>query len=709
MQDSRTSKAFRKIMNRECRDWSTEQQAANGRRAAAERKPQGIGGGDVGRRPRHSSKQLAPQRVMPDDATLAGVTLDTPFVLQQGALVVAMSAGFALLEVGSVSVRNTQNILFKNLLSPTLAAVCFWLCGYTFAFGNSCGAEHESGFIGGSCYWGMAEGMWLTAPSAQLSSAGNSSLAADWRHTLPMPDAQWYASWFFHWAFCATASTIVSGAVAERIHLTVYAVITVALTSLIYPVVAHWVWAGDGWAHANAAAGRLFDVGVVDFAGGGVVHMVGGVAALVSAWMIGPRHGRFVKHYHVDGHWYAKTAEQPLTRNAGVQWMEVVESAETASGEEWRPVEYPFDLVKLDEAGKLEEQGSRWVPNSFPSNSSTFQTFGTLILWFGWYGFNCGSTMGVTGGQSAVAAKVAVTTTLSAAGGALSAGSLSALQDDFQDLSAMSNGLLAGLASITACCAVVEPWAAFVVGIVGGALFFYSARLLDRLRIDDVVLAVPVHLVCGGWGLVSVGIFASPLSYAAAFPKAGNLSCGVLYAGAYGCDLAGSQLAAQLVFVVAVASWVGSTTLALLFCCKLVFARFVVDSMGNKFTGSNSGFRSPLAYDRLAQMYGIDMMKHGGLSGAELMTVHKSGEEAESDPRPVNTLESVGPATMASAGQILSSWPPVSRRPTVSQLQMTTISASQVGGLFPTHAISAVPDMLLSPMRSPTPTTPTQP
>lgn len=405
----------------------------------------------------------------------------------------------------------------------------------------------------------------------------------------------------------------------------------------MYPVVVHWVWSADGWASAQKSKpqddpGKLFGVGVIDFAGAGVVHMVGGLTALISASMIGPRHGRFVRHYLLDGHWYARTADQPLTQDAGVKWMEIVQSDSTAAGEEWRPVQYSFDLVHAEEKGTLEAQGTRWRSNRFPSQSSTFQTFGTLILWFGWYGFNCGSTLAVSNGGATVAAKVAVTTTLAAAGGALGASATNYIKEDMQDLGTMSNGLLAGLVSITAGCSVVEPWAALLIGVIGGVIYYYSVLILERLRVDDVVLAAPVHLSCGMWALFAAAIFASPLSYAASYQGAGKLSCGLLYAGAYGCDSAGAQLAAQLVYMVAILAWVGGTMSLLLCICHYMYARYATDSYGNSWRAGRPDFPYPLAYDRLAQMYGIDILQHGGDSGAEVIEQGLPPLCAQSDP-----------------------------------------------------------------------------
>ena len=277
----------------------------------------------------------------------------------------------------------------------------------------------------------------------------------------------------------------------------VYVIITIFLTGFIYPVVVHWGWSGDGWASAFAGDKRdlLFGVGVVDFAGSGIVHMVGGVAAFVAAVFIGPRHGRFVKHFQMDGHWYAKTVDQPLVEMTDLKWMEIVEDADSPSGETWKGAS--TDAIReLDtrfHGAGADALETRTRQNNFPAQSSTFATLGCMILWFGWYGFNCASTLGISGGYSGIAAKVAVTTTLAAAGGAITAGALTSLLEGLQDLSAMSNGILAGLVSITAPCSATEPWAALVIGCIGGVVYFFGVKLLEKFLIDDVVLAIPVH------------------------------------------------------------------------------------------------------------------------------------------------------------------------------------------------------------------------
>merc|ERR1719204_1201986 len=270
-----------------------------------------------------------------------------------------MQLGFANLEAGSVSRRNVQNILFKNIMDACLGSVVWFCLGYGIAWGNG-------NFIG----------------TNQFCTVG-------YGHT---------TDWFFQWAFCVTASTIVSGAVAERMKLEAYFIYTFIITAFIYPVVVHWIWHGEGWASAgNEKAGNP----IVDFAGSGVVHMVGGWSGLMGAYFVGPRPER-------------------------------------------------FDEFSL---------------KSYTTHSIPLQAFGTFVLWFGWYGFNCGSTVAVLGVMD-TASLVAVTTTLAAASGGLTASCLGKLLSGKWNIGLACNGVLAGLVSITAPCAVILPEFSIVIGFI---------------------------------------------------------------------------------------------------------------------------------------------------------------------------------------------------------------------------------------------------
>eukprot|EP01043_Picozoa_sp_COSAG02_P004456 COSAG02_NODE_116_length_35392_cov_302.150001_12_plen_714_part_00 len=623
--------------------------------------------------------QTAPEEPGGDLSAADG---DATWLLLCGILVFLMQSGFALLEVGSVSVRNTQNILFKNMVDPTVAAILFWAVGYPLAYGSG------NGFIGGFDESTFTHGVDNAATDSILTCSSPACDGIDLEVFVVVDscsgfntcegfcvmdhgtdddckfeetatdgyDGAFWAGWFFQWAFCATTATIVSGAVAERMKFGVYIVITIFLTGFIYPVVVHWGWA-DGFASAwvgNVHTDSLLGVGVIDFAGSGVVHMTGGVAALVACIFVGPRHGRFVKHYQKDGHTYAKCQDQPMIIEAD-GWMEIIEDETSPSGEKWQSVD-PEIEKELSDSLPFE-----WKTNPFPASSSTFQTFGTLILWFGWYGFNCGSTLGISGGYAMAAAKVAVLTTIGAAGGGLSSATITYLFDSKTfDLGAIGNGVLAGLVSITSPCAVVEPWAGLLIGMLGGVFYYASSKFLLKLRIDDVVGASPVHMFCGIWGVIACGLFTSQKNWAYTYactieavpdsclPENDNacgeamdptltctflpgdesscgpsdgyegtgkcvyteasdpapddpVSCGIFY----GCELAGTQLLAQIIFVLCILGWTAGTVGAVCGVLKLVV--------------------KDLAYDAATQAGGMDIKHHGGIQGPEFATAYTAG------------------------------------------------------------------------------------
>ena len=388
--------------------------------------------------------------------------LDTHWVLYCGVLVLLMQAGFAMLCAGSIRAKNAQNILLKNLMDACVGALWFWATGYAFAYGSGDFGEKAgtNKFIGGNKYFFLANGY-----------EGKNG----------------FHDWFFQFAFAATAATIVSGAVAERCSMGAYAGYSAVLTGFVYPVVVHWIWSGDGFLTAFVPEGKTpwLKVGVVDFAGCGVVHMVGGAAAGIGAAILGPRIGRF-------------------------------------------------------------------GPNAKPINghSMPLVVLGTFLLWVGWYGFNPGSTLCIVG-CDAVAAKVAVTTTLAAAAGGLTNLFLHYALSHVYDVGEMCNGVLAGLVSITSACAVVEPWAAVVIGLIGAFVYTGGSFLLVKLEIDDAVNATPVHYFAGAWGLLAPALFARPYNMRAAYGNADR--AGLIYTGD------GSMLACQVVALLLITAWVAAT------------------------------------------------------------------------------------------------------------------------------------------------------
>mmetsp|Transcript_738 Transcript_738/g.1007 ORF Transcript_738/g.1007 Transcript_738/m.1007 type:complete len:483 (-) Transcript_738:200-1648(-) len=411
--------------------------------------------------------------LMDRDATFG--VWDIMWVLVCAILVFWMQAGFALLEAGSVRKKNTNNILFKNLMDASIGAICFWLLGYSFAYGTEKYEYQDPG------------------QDNEFIGAGNWAL-----RNYNNDDS--YHSFFFQWAFAGAAATIVSGCVAERCKLEGYFVYTIALTTFIYPIVVHWVWSITGWASAfyvdEDGKKILSKNGVIDFAGSGVVHMVGGFAGLVGAIAVGPRK-------------YFGTPE-----------------------------------------GEKVLKGS----------SDLMAALGVMILWMGWYGFNCGSTLGAAAGDGAyiqLAAKVAVTTTISAAMGAICCMLYSRFVQGYFNLALSLNGVLAGLVSITAPCSVVEPWAAMMIGIIGSFVYISASNLIKVLGVDDPLDAFPIHGVCGVWGVLSVGIFAtrSNISRAYSFDNDAMTS--------------GNQFGNQLIAVVAIGSWTLVTSSLIFFPLKM--------------------------------------------------------------------------------------------------------------------------------------------
>jgi Amt family ammonium transporter len=273
------------------------------------------------------------------------------------------------------------------------------------------------------------------------------------------------AKFFFQLAFAGTAATIVSGAVAERIRFLDFLIFSLLLVGVAYPITGHWIW-GGGW---------LADMGMYDFAGSNVVHAVGGWAALMGAWMLKPRLGKYTD----DGR-----------------------------------------------------------SNALPGHNMSIATLGCLILWLGWFGFNPGSTMAV----SPAIAHIAVTTNTAAAFGGVAATITAWVVLGKPDLSMVINGILAGLVGVTASCAWIGVPAAAIIGLVSGIVVVFAVGFFDKIKIDDPVGAVSVHLVNGIWGTLAVGLFSQGDIYGAApAPKPGLFFGGGL-----------EQLGYQLIGVLAV-------------------------------------------------------------------------------------------------------------------------------------------------------------
>ncbi|MGL4518183.1 MAG: ammonium transporter [Phocaeicola sp.] len=360
-----------------------------------------------------------------DLATLAAVEevatgINTVWMLLAAMLVFFMQPGFALVEAGFTRAKNSANILMKNFMDFSLGSLLFWFIGFGLMFG-------EGGFVGMPHFFdlsGMGEVLDLGLPIEGFL--------------------------IFQTVFCATAATIVSGAMAERTKFSMYLVYTIFISVLVYPVSGHWTW-GGGWL-MNGEEGsfmmNLFGTTFHDFAGSTIVHSLGGWMALVGASVLGPRYGKYGK----DG-----------------------------------------------------------KSKAIPGHNLTLAALGVFILWFGWFGFNPGSQLAAASGEDQLAISgVFLTTNLAACAGGLFAMMVSWMKYGKPSLSLTLNGVLAGLVGITAGCDVVSPAGAALIGAICGVAMIYSVVFIEEvLKIDDPVGASSVHGVCGFLGTVMTGLFAT--------------------------------------------------------------------------------------------------------------------------------------------------------------------------------------------------------
>ena len=328
--------------------------------------------------------------------------VNTVWVLVGAALVFFMQAGFCILESGLTRAKNAGNIIMKNLMDFCIGTPIFWIIGFGIMFGSS------SAIFGG----------------IDLFTRGDYSAVT--------PDGvPFYAFFIFQTVFCATAATIVSGAMAERTDFKAYCIYSAIISLIVYPVSGHWIW-GGGW---------LSELGFHDFAGSCAVHMVGGMAALIGAAVLGPRIGKY------------------------------------------------------DKNGK---------PRAILGHNLTMAALGVFILWFCWFGFNCGSTTAATYNLG----DIAMTTNLAAAAATLVTLIVTWVRYGKPDISMTMNGALAGLVAITASCDVVNDYEAIIIGAVAGVVVVFAVEFFDKVvKIDDPVGAISVHGVCGALGTLFTGIF----------------------------------------------------------------------------------------------------------------------------------------------------------------------------------------------------------
>lgn len=334
--------------------------------------------------------------------------VNTIWVLIGAALVFFMQAGFAMVETGFTRAKNAGNIIMKNLMDFCIGTPTFWIIGFGIMFGT------------GNGFFGSIHGI------ASEANYGNAML----------PDGvPFWAFLIFQTVFCATSATIVSGAMAERTKFSAYCVYSFLISLIVYPVSGHWIWGG----------GFISQMGFHDFAGSCAVHMVGGIAALIGAAILGPRIGKYSK------------------------------------------------------SGKSK---------AIPGHNLTVGALGVFILWFCWFGFNGASTVSMEGDAIVSAGKIFVNTNLSAAVATVAVMFITWFRYKKPDVSMSLNGSLAGLVAITAACDTVSPASAAIIGIISGFVVVFGIEFIDKvLKIDDPVGAVGVHALNGAFGTLAVGLF----------------------------------------------------------------------------------------------------------------------------------------------------------------------------------------------------------
>ncbi len=342
---------------------------------------------------------------------------DNLWIMIAGMLVFLMHLGFATLESGLTRAKNTVNILFKNSFIVSIGVLTYAICGFNLMYPGF--GEESAGLLGFAGFgFLMGDSSWLK--DTGLMTAEGYEL-----------DMTTYADFFFQAMFAATAATIVSGAVAERIKLSSFLVFITLLVAIAYPITGSWKW-GEGW---------LDRMGFYDFAGSTIVHSVGGWAALGVVILLGPR------------------------------------------------------------LGKYNEDGS---PNAIPGHNLVLACIGVFLLWFGWFGFNGGSVLNADPGLVSL---VLVTTSMAAAAGGVAAGLTSWFVGGKPDVTMALNGILAGLVGITAGADQMAVYEAILIGAIAGVIVYFAVLMFDKIKIDDPVGAISVHLVCGIWGTLAVGLF----------------------------------------------------------------------------------------------------------------------------------------------------------------------------------------------------------
>jgi Amt family ammonium transporter len=410
--------------------------------------------------------------------------VETMWVLVAALLVLFMQAGFLLLEVGFSRMKNAGTIAAKVLANFAIAAIAYWAVGFALAFGGS--GPEATGWFAGSDGFFLHHTAGINLPAMAFS------------------DASTGAKFLFQFAFCAVSLAIVWGTTLERIKFGAYLIYAVIFAAVIYPIISHWIF-GGGWLQAN--------LGMQDFAGSTVIHLIGATGAFAALLLLGPRQGK----YGADGR-----------------------------------------------------------PNVIPGHSMPLVGLGVLILWFGWFGFNGGSTLSTADGRFA---EVAIVTQLGAAGGVLGAMTMIWLLTRSFDIGMTLNGAIAGLVAITAPSGYVEFWAAPLIGLIGGVVVVSGVILIDKV-LDDPVGALSAHGLAGIWGTLACGLFTSPRL--AEYNAIGE--GGLFYTGSFG------QLGVQALGVVAAFASVFAVSFAIFFAIKATY-----------------GLRVKPDEER----YGLDIVEHG--------------------------------------------------------------------------------------------------
>ncbi|WP_404408652.1 ammonium transporter [Jeotgalibacillus malaysiensis] len=420
-------------------------------------------------------------------------SLDTMWVMIAAILVFFMHAGFAMVESGFTRAKNTLNILLKNILTISIGSVLYFLVGYGIMFGSSNGFFGTTGFA--------------------LSG---------------VEDVGFF---LFQAVFAATCATIISGAVAERMKLSSYLILTVLMTGAIYPVVGHWVW-GGGW---------ISELGFVDFAGSTVVHLTGAVGAFAAVAFLGARIGKY-------------------------------------------------------EGEKV---------NAIPGHNIPIGALGVFILWFGWFGFNGGSSLAA---DPSLVPSVISTTLLSASGGVIASALYTKIRFKQIDPSITLNGALGGLVGITAGTANVSLIGAVIIGLVAGVILVEGIRFIDVvLKKDDPVGAIAVHGVCGIWGTLAVGFF--------------DTANGLFYGGG------AALLGVQAIGVGAVILWTGFAVSAVVFALKSLGGIRV--SREEEITGLDYAEHGSNAYELKESLVSSTSIGNAALSGSLVERLDELGKAGQ--------------------------------------------------------------------------------